>query len=699
MLADYQLDTEQFSDIMEDARNMAVSLFPQWTDFNYHDPGITMLELFSWIKEGQQYFLDQIGTEHKKKYLKLLGISPRRRTPAETFVNIYTNAPVSLPKGTQLGAGTVPFETVRRQYVGYNRILCCFHGRTELENTCIGGNIEDNKSLHLPIFGLSPQYGDSWYIGFERAFPIGETVGIHISLVDELEDKKRRNPISEPMFAPLLKLAFEYYADGEWRHIEDVEDNTYGMLQSGMLYISVMHGMERRSVFGETAYFVRVRVEKSDIDIPPVLERIRMNMVFAVQEDTWAQAQEAAAFRKDGRYSVRVNTYAGLEGANDLYLKIGDIYYPIAISEKYIRGGELGTEWLFDADDAGDNPTVLVVSYMERPRLQKCLGIGNGMPYQEMELPAKDILYESVEILVNEIGSGGGFSRWKRVLDFGASTPEDRHFMVDTENGKICFGDCEHGMAPEGSVILISFVETRGAEGNVTHGTLDVFPEDEEAEGAIFIHSAQDAYGGMEEETIEECFFRARKLLKTPQTAVTNADYERHVMETPGLLIDGCKVIPAEDEEKNTLAIVVKPVCFNEKKALSEAYRQNILAYLEQYRMLGTNIELLTPRCIYLDIAIEAEVRPHFLQAREIIYAAVRDYFAAYQKQFGAVIVYSDLYGAIDRLDCVAAVNDLTLDVRDGNVKRTRDGNLILPPNGIIELNQIQCVMPMSPED
>lgn len=66
MLSDYTLDTENFSEIMEEAKNMVISLYPEWTDFNYHDPGITMLELFSWFKEGQQYFLDQIGTEHKK---------------------------------------------------------------------------------------------------------------------------------------------------------------------------------------------------------------------------------------------------------------------------------------------------------------------------------------------------------------------------------------------------------------------------------------------------------------------------------------------------------------------------------------------------------------------------------------------------------------------------------------------------------
>ncbi len=53
MLPNISLDNDRYKDIMDEARNLIVSLYPEWTDFNYHDPGITLLELFSWIRESQ----------------------------------------------------------------------------------------------------------------------------------------------------------------------------------------------------------------------------------------------------------------------------------------------------------------------------------------------------------------------------------------------------------------------------------------------------------------------------------------------------------------------------------------------------------------------------------------------------------------------------------------------------------------------
>ena len=67
------LDDERFQEISEQARSMIPRLAPDWTDFNHHDPGITFLELFAFLKESQQYHLDQIGPRNQQKYLKLLG--------------------------------------------------------------------------------------------------------------------------------------------------------------------------------------------------------------------------------------------------------------------------------------------------------------------------------------------------------------------------------------------------------------------------------------------------------------------------------------------------------------------------------------------------------------------------------------------------------------------------------------------------
>lgn len=50
MLPDISLDEESYDEILDEAMNMVISKYPRWTDFNEHDPGITMLEL--WEEAG-----------------------------------------------------------------------------------------------------------------------------------------------------------------------------------------------------------------------------------------------------------------------------------------------------------------------------------------------------------------------------------------------------------------------------------------------------------------------------------------------------------------------------------------------------------------------------------------------------------------------------------------------------------------------
>ena len=55
-----KLDDQNYAEIVEAAKRRIPVIFPEWTDFNEHDPGITVIELFAWLKEMQQYTLDRI---------------------------------------------------------------------------------------------------------------------------------------------------------------------------------------------------------------------------------------------------------------------------------------------------------------------------------------------------------------------------------------------------------------------------------------------------------------------------------------------------------------------------------------------------------------------------------------------------------------------------------------------------------------
>ncbi|HXV56458.1 MAG TPA: hypothetical protein VD704_01185 [Gaiellaceae bacterium] len=63
-----------------------------------------------------------------------------------------------------------------------------------------------------------------------------------------------------------------------------------------------------------------------------------------------------------------------------------------------------------------------------------------------------------------EIGGNGTAELWTEVEDLALSGPEDRHFTLDRETGRVRFGDGTHGRRPEpGGQVTATY--RRGAGG------------------------------------------------------------------------------------------------------------------------------------------------------------------------------------------------------------------------------------------
>ena len=69
----------------------------EWTDFNHHDPGITVLQMYAWLTDMLDYYMSATGDVHVEKYLKLLGVEPKEGCPAGGYVVVE-----GLPEGTVL---------------------------------------------------------------------------------------------------------------------------------------------------------------------------------------------------------------------------------------------------------------------------------------------------------------------------------------------------------------------------------------------------------------------------------------------------------------------------------------------------------------------------------------------------------------------------------------------------------------------
>jgi hypothetical protein len=66
------LDDRSYADLLDEARALIPSLYPEWTDHNPSDPGITLIELFAWLTEMLIFRTDQVPERQRVTFLKLL---------------------------------------------------------------------------------------------------------------------------------------------------------------------------------------------------------------------------------------------------------------------------------------------------------------------------------------------------------------------------------------------------------------------------------------------------------------------------------------------------------------------------------------------------------------------------------------------------------------------------------------------------
>lgn len=76
------LFNRRFDALIEAARSRLPSLAPRWTDYNAHDPGITLLELLAYVTEAQMYSLSRMRRDERAGYAALLGLQRQGPRPA-----------------------------------------------------------------------------------------------------------------------------------------------------------------------------------------------------------------------------------------------------------------------------------------------------------------------------------------------------------------------------------------------------------------------------------------------------------------------------------------------------------------------------------------------------------------------------------------------------------------------------------------
>ncbi len=700
MLPQIELDDERFADIMQQAKKQISEIYPVWTDYNDHDPGITMLELFAWLKEVQQFHMNQIGEEHLWAYLRLMGITRMRKRASEAVIRMGRMQKLQFfPRGSRFFAGDVCFEAAMPVYIGGTGIV-----KLSVRQPGEPGRAEHyplreaSAGMRIPAFGMRPVKGSALLIGMDGSLTAHVTHSLSVRVADR-EGRKQGIIGEKKDFYPLAEFSLEYWENGKKKCAEIVEDTTHQFLEDGF----VSFRLDGEMTAGEDGLFwLQIVLGRCGYGAPPVLAGISLHEVTARQQRTVSQCRDGHL--KAGE-TIRLTDYLAFTGKFLFFRRRGEQFFPYEGKVEKRLGDE---EAVFSLPELAGHEEMdyRMVLYGEDVQEAVLIGEGSGLPYQEFEPALRGLCAGGLTLMTEMEKDSGCYVCASLCEDFSEAGAHDMVFSFREEDGKILFGDCDHGMAPEGKILLAAGVVSLGQEGNVKEGSICRFGEgamqaDAGMAGEFFVTNRYPAKGGRNTETLAESRERMLSGLGKTRRAVTYEDYERLVMDIPGLMIESVRAIPANKLRKQDgtvqeecVTLVVKPDSPEDKPVLSEAYRQNILRALEPARIIGTRIAVLSPE--YIGISLFAEITASVQEeaARERIGEAAGTFFDDIRGDFGAAVRVSAIYGTLDVLDAVEKIVSLSLDAQGKDIRRSKNGDLILPANGLAYLKE--CVLNIS---
>ena len=711
-------DDQSFEEIMEMAKRRIPVLYPQWTDMNEHDPGITILELFAWLKEMQQYHLNRITTQGYENMLGLLGAVVGEPLVAQTCVVLPDVSLGSLPKGMRFEApGNIIFEcqdTVKLN--GFKIQSIYVNDGTGFKN--VQDIIRESK-LYCHPFGQKPMEGESsLYLGVDLLEQNRE-----FSLLLQFDDSYPvpRNPFKENSRRP-RDVVWEYGAAGEnrleFKPVEVNYDRTYGFSQPGEIrfrigedagIVSLGEGIPR-------CCWLRARLLRKGCEENPRLTAIFKDPIPVIQKRTLCETLSITLPENKGDAVLEFRTWLALKGQHTVFVRDmsgWQIHNDVLTHIRRDGNNEISVLKLVTlpqelAIDGAEN--IRVLCYETDFGGSMVFPGSNGLPGQRFPLQFEDtLLREQLSVLVYEETEQGPkrWMEWKYISKLSKAGPFDRSFTYDPTNQEIVFGDNEQGAVPqvgENNIIVARCVTTKGNMGNIASQSFELL---EWGNIRSMPYNPVPASGGRDPESIGDAVERVKASLKQVVKAVTVADYETLAAATPGLRIMGVKAIPFYDpdsrvagdkQEPATVTVVILPYSEDSFPMPDKQFLEAVGKHLEEYRLITTNVKVLGP--VYIKISVYAEV---FLEnnsgesSETVIKEAISSYFEEVRKGipegkpgFGQPVRESILAMKIEAVLGVVYVKKVTLGVRNNDSYKDKYGNIIIPPHGLPYLGDLQ---------
>jgi predicted phage baseplate assembly protein len=576
-LPDIQLDDRRFEELFAEAKRRIPVYTPEWTDHNESDPGITLLQLFSWLEEMILWRLNRVTQKNFIKFLELIGIELNPPSPARAELTFKLASKdlthsVLIPQGTRVtlaDAGEGPpviFETDDNLFAVGAELI----GIQSFDGSTFRLFSETNRMQGESFHALSetPQRDAALYLGFNRAFPPATEMRMIIHIASPDSPKVVQSGAAESFgdFAPPVIATWQYWAgkDRAWQPLDVEREETRGLTRSGTVVfkapadpVSQKIGLLKRPD-DPALFWIRYHVDEvlgSGYETPPRIEDVVINTITATN----------------------------------------------AITET-----------------------------------NELLGASDGLPNQAFRIANTPLLPSEPSIAgIIEVDEGEGWRLWTEVRDFSSSGREDAHYTLNRSTGVVTFGDGKSGKIPRwiprGSTRPVADTQNirvaryrwgGGARGNAGAGKITSLQS-----SVPYVQSVTNlraAAGGDDEETVKAAEERAPMTLRTATRAITTGDFEFLARNTPGARIRRARAFPLHNPKftlrrpvaaglpatevpmPGTVTVVVVPESDDTRPQPSEETLRLVAQYLDQHRLVASELFVTGPR--YRKVSVRAKV-------------------------------------------------------------------------------------------
>lgn len=733
MLPIPNLDDRLYEEIVADARRSIPRLIPQWTDENAHDPGITMLELFSWLTEMQQYYLNRVTAKNERKFLQLLGVTQRLAASARADVTFSgAKEPLRLPRGLKLQALDESFETTEPLWAiphVIQRVLVT----SDIESADYTA-ANENGQVGFYAFGLEAKRGTRLLLGFDQPLLVGQPISLTFNLREE-HAIARNSQEEEGSVTASAQIGWYYFGpDNAWHKLqgEQVVDGTNHFSQSGRVILTLSEEMGVTTIHpanDQGRAWIACYVEQDGYEVSPMIEKCTLNTVNAVHSDTHSHV---LTFDSDGsrKQIMVVDDYLAYFGQVDVQVRepgggwrdwkqvesLADCGPRERCYELVRDATDHSTRIQFGDGSHGRIPpwgkgTVRIIACAYEFVDTRWIGHSNGLSHQRFTLPLKSLLQDTLLLQVGEAKQGldgiveWQWQDWAQVDDLERSRPDDCHYRIDLEAEEIVFGDHEYGQIPNKSaeypnIRILAYRTGGGERGNVQQQRISgviapagAFPPELSVINHFF------ASGGRERETLSQAKERLRQEMRLTTRAITADDYERIAMGTPGLRVARVKALPLyrvgqddpSEQAAGQVTVVVVPFSYAAKPMPSPGFLQTVERHLHQHRLLTTEVHVVPPEYVKITVNAVIVVHPDAKHQSGRILEALRNFLDVLDErdptkgwEFGRAVYKGDVYGIINRLPGVEYIQSLWLDAEGRGIHRDTNGDIHLPPHGLV---------------